>query len=138
MRSRSCLVPLVLVVVLICCSSACALLCYTVDPSSDSDSGKNSVILVDHIGDTGMCVRYLGGCKKADHNCKPADVGKFAWMYAASDIEVCALMMAAASRPYYHHVMCCTTDRCNAPDPKVDKVTKVLPGVIKAGKAPLP
>jgi hypothetical protein len=61
-------------------------------------------------------------------------VGNFTWVYYALDMKACAQLAS----PYYHYLVCCTTDRCNAPDPKQDKVTKVVPGMTFMDKAPLP
>jgi hypothetical protein len=129
---------LVLALALMCCSPTLALLCYNPAPPSDVDvvNGITSVILANLPFDNAVCLRYTYMCTKTDKACKPADAGKWQWGYVTSVMNTCTAMKKSPT--VYKNVLCCTTDRCNAPEPKQDKTTRVLPGELKVGKAPGP
>jgi hypothetical protein len=128
---------LLLALVLTYCSPVSGLLCYNPSPPTDLDNGRPSVILVDSANITphnAVCIRYAYLCTQLDKACKPEQWGKLQWSYVTSSKETCVKLKEAAA--VYKNVTCCTKDRCNAPDPKQDPVTKVLLGEMKVAKAP--
>jgi hypothetical protein len=124
------MLQLVLVLVLwsIYCSQVTALMCYA---DFQTYYGTPSLIVVKNPADDGACARYEYLCTKDDTGCKPAEVGKFKWHYVPVGKGICEYleeMQKQLSRT--RNVMCCTTDKCNAPDPKLDKVTKLLSDLV--------
>jgi hypothetical protein len=68
------------------------------------------------------CLSYKYDCSKSKE-CKAAESGK--WVYTVVSKESCAGLLSAPT--VYKNAKCCTTDKCNAPDPSLDPVTKIIP-----------
>jgi hypothetical protein len=132
MKARSCLLPLVLVLWLVCCSPARALLCYG-GPVRVKD-GRIAIVLEKNPYSDGVCVRWQYFCSRANECDRgPADVGKWKWSYALGNVQNCADMRRVATAINATNILCCTTDRCNAPDPKQDFDNRVLIDAPSAG-----
>ena len=114
------------------------LACFTLAPTRDGPRPGAVVAAANRAG-SAVCARWQSKCTKADVGyCSPAEIkaGTFKWLYAAiqggpsgSSLVSCGQVKAAlAAVPFAKDVTCCTTNKCNAPDPRLDKVTKVVSG----------
>lgn len=95
--------------------------------------GTGGVFAYDPTADSPdtACLSYHYDCStllSLGQECKAADNGK--WVYTTTTVDQCAVIKTQASGTVpavYKHAKCCTTDKCNAPDPTLDPVTKVVP-----------
>jgi hypothetical protein len=68
------------------------------------------------------CLSYKYDCSTFK-DCKASDNGK--WVYALLSKDSCTSFLASPA--VYKNAKCCTTDKCNAPDPTLDPVSKIVP-----------
>ena len=68
------------------------------------------------------CVSYKYDCSTLA-GCKAEDNGR--WTYRLISLEECKAIKVASAE--YKTPKCCTVDKCNAPNPTLDPVTKIIP-----------
>jgi hypothetical protein len=108
-------------------SPASAVVCHT----GPDDQGI--VFAADFDREPGtLCLRYQFICTAGDTACTTARLGKTKWAYTFATKDLCASPKALPSQ--YKSVTCCNSDRCNAPDLKLDPAVKVVPGLIPVRK----
>lgn len=121
-------VPIIVCALLLLkCNLASAILCYTPVPEGPS------VIAAEFKDPKTLCLRYQFPCTADDTACSPKELGKLKWAYATTTSAICGDLKRAPRT--YKNVLCCSSDRCNAPDPKLDPATKVLPGQLQLADA---
>lgn len=118
-----------LLLLLACISPAQAINCYV---SGGPEPG--TLILVEYTEPGILCARYQYVCSKDDKSCTAKEVGRTKWSYIAFEKQLCDQLKSMPS--VYKALTCCNSDKCNAPDPKLDKVVNVYPGMITATKEP--
>jgi len=83
------------------------------------------VVAVDYTHPSVVCERYQYLCDSVslESGCTAADVGKYKWMYAGAEEASCKF---SKENPQSHIKgnVCCRSDRCNAPDPRLDRTTR--------------
>ena len=88
----------------------------------ENQPGRETVVAEDSNSPLATCMRYQFLCTVDDKACNATEVGKWKWDYTAAtpDEPTCDELKAT---PGAKHVFCCSTDKCNAPDPKLDPDT---------------
>jgi hypothetical protein len=114
---------------LACISPAHAIICYVGGPQNGTQVAaqfKQADIL---------CLKFKFVCVPGSTSCSAAEVGTTKWAYATTTGAACEantalLKKALPETTVFLSYSCCTSDRCNAPDPKLDPAAKVLPGLL--------
>jgi hypothetical protein len=114
---------------LACVSPAFAIVCHA------GPDQQGNVFAADYKEPGTLCLRYQFTCLAGDTvhaACTVAQLGKIKWAYAVATKDQCASLITSSR---YKSVTCCNSDRCNAPDLKLDPAVKVVPGLIPVGQS---
>ncbi|KAF6254450.1 hypothetical protein COO60DRAFT_316528 [Scenedesmus sp. NREL 46B-D3] len=108
-------------------ASADAISCYTSVPRAPGQRPAATPVAYPRRDGYSACLRYQYRCTADTATCLASEIGSWKHHYYGSSAQQCRSILSNAPNMGLRSVFCCTADRCNAPDPRRDPTTQLLP-----------